>query len=390
MSDTLYDQLRAFQQSGDADGVVDRLIESLRDQRRWHKLFDARMLKCKASLGLPVSRPASLQDVPPEHRKEVETAYVEAAREAGQAFLDAGDIPSAWMYFQVIREPQPVREAIDSLPATSNSDENLEQVMRIALFEGVHPIKGIEMMLRLHGTCSTITSLDQAIGQLPQDDRRACAALMVRELYRDLRENVEREVQQKLAMLPPGQSLRELIAGRDWLFNGGNYHIDVSHLNAVVRFARSIEDAEDLELATELAEYGCHLHPQLQYAGDPPFEDFYPSHRQFFNALLDRDRDDAIGYFQDKLDQEPDERDKPLLAYVLVDLLVRCGREDEAVDLAARYLTKLSDEVTLSFFDLCLSTSRYDALREAMQANDDPVGYASAIVAETRHTVPSE
>ena len=246
------------------------------------------------------------------------------------------------------------------------------------------------MMLRLHGTCSTITSLDQAIGQLPQEDRRACAALMVRELYRDLRDNVEREVQQKLAMLPPDQSLRELIAGRDWLFNGGNYHIDVSHLNAVVRFARSIENPEDLGLAMELAEYGSHLDPQLQYGGDPPFEDFYPAHRQFFGALLNRDRDEALTYFREKLDAEPDERDKPLLAYVLVDLLVRCGQPDEAVDLAGRYLTNLSDEVTLSFFDLCVTSSRYDALREAMRTNDDPVGYAAALVTESRNLASSD
>ena len=384
MSENLYDQLHSLHQNGNTEAALDRLIESLREQKRWHKLFDALMLQCKAKLGLPVSRPSSLQDVPQEQRKEVEAAYVAAAREVGQAFLDAGDIPSAWMYFQVIREPEPVKQAIEKLPLSTNTDDTAEQVMRIALFEGVHPTKGVEMMLSLHGTCSTITSLDQAIGQLPQEDRQACSAIMVRDLYRDLRENVEREVQQKIPTLPPGTPLKELIAGRDWLFEGGNYHIDVSHLNSVVRFARSLESTEELELALELAEYGRRLDSQLQYGGDPPFEDFYPAHIQFFHVLLDRDRDDGLAYFREKLDQEPDERDKPLLAYVLVDLLMRSGRQDEAVDLARQFLTNLSEDVALSYFELCAGAARYDALRESARGNDDPVTFAAALVEESR------
>lgn len=384
MAETLYDELLGLHQRGETKVALDRLIESLRADRRWHKLFDARMLRCKAELGLPLSRPSSLQDVPQDQRKTVEAAYIEAAREVGQAFLEEVDIPSAWMYLQVIREPDAVRQAIDALPLPSNTDERCEQVMRIALFEGVHPTKGLQMMLRLHGTCSSITSLDQALGNLPQAERKACASIMVRELYNDLRDNLEREVQQKLAMLPPGQTLRELIAGRDWLFSGGNYHIDVSHLNSVVRFARSIENPENLGLALELAEYGMHLDPQLQYGGDPPFDEFYPAHVQFFKALLDRDRDEALSYFREKLAQEPDERDRPLLAYVLVDLLIRCGRPTEAVDVAAAHLTRLSEDVSLSFFDLCVETGRFETLRAAQQANDDPVTFAAALAAEAQ------
>lgn len=384
MADSLYDELLALHQQGNTTAALDLLIERLRAERRWHKLFDARILRRKAELGLPVSRPASLQDVPAPQRKLVEETYIEAAREVGQAFLAAGDIPSAWMYLSVIREPEPVRQAIEDLPLPAHGDENLEQVLRIALFEGVHPVKGVEMMLRLHGTCSTITSLDQALANLPPVDRRACASLMVRELYRDLCENVQREVQQKLAMLPAGASLRELMAGRDWLFEKGNYHIDVSHLNAVVRFARSIESPEDLELAVQLAEYGSRLDPQLQYGGDAPFDDFYPAHLQFFRALLNRDRSEALDYFRERLEAEPDERDRPLLAYVLVDLLVRCGDRDSAVDVAARYLTNLGDDVTLSFFDLCVESGRFDALQSAMRAKDDPVGFAAALAAASR------
>jgi hypothetical protein len=381
MSDPLFDDL-ASRTRQDRFAVLDRLIEALRERKEFHKLFDARMLRRKAELGLPLSRPASLADVPDTLRKQVEETYIAAAREAGEGFLAAGDVPSAWMYLQVIREPQKVAAAIEALPIAADSSESSERILRIALFEGVHPTKGLRMMLRQHGTCSTITALDQALTNLKQPDREACARVLVRELYNDLRDNVERDVQRKLAMLPPGSSLRELLAGRDWLFEGGNYHIDVSHLSSVVRFARSIESGEELDLALQLAEYGARLDPQLQYGGDPPFEDFYPAHIQFFKAVLGRDRDDALGYFREKLAHEPDEQDQPLLAYVLVDLLMRVGRLDEAVDVGAKYLTNLGEDVTFSFSDLCLKAGRLDTLQQVMREKNDPVGFAAALVAK--------
>lgn len=383
MPESLFDDLSTLSTSAGTGAMLDRLIAALRDEGRYHKLFDARMLRRKQELGLPLSRPASLADVPQPQRKAVEETYIEAAREVGQLFLNSGDIPSAWMYYQVIREPAPVRDAIEALPLPTSGDEAADQLVRIALHEGVHPTRGVQMMLRLHGTCSTITSLDQALPNLPQPERRACARIMVQDLYRDLRDNLEREVQRRVAVLPPATPLRDLIAGRDWLFEGGNYHIDVSHLSSVVRFGRSLESPEDLDLALQLAEYGSHLDPQLQYGGDPPFEDFYPAHIQFFRALLNRDRDAAIAYFRDKLEQEPDERDRPLLAYVLVDLLMRSEQLDAAVDVAVEYLANLGEEVSLSVFDLCVQAGRFETLRKTLRDHEDPVGFAAALAAES-------
>ena len=80
------------------------------------------------------------------------------------------------------------------------------------------------------------------------------------------------------------------MAGREWLLANDSYHIDVSHLNAVVRFARALDrECPELDLALQLAEYGARLAPQYQYAGTPPFEEFYPAHIRFLGALLGRD-----------------------------------------------------------------------------------------------------
>ncbi|MCA9030253.1 MAG: hypothetical protein KDA66_05545, partial [Planctomycetaceae bacterium] len=100
MSDSDFSQLESASSQG-TSALFEQLETLLREKKDYHKLFDARVLKKKAELGLSLARPSSLQDVPEEHRKEVETVYVEAAREAGGLFLAEGDITNAWMYLQV-------------------------------------------------------------------------------------------------------------------------------------------------------------------------------------------------------------------------------------------------------------------------------------------------
>jgi len=381
----LFDRIERAHCSGGPQAALDQLILALRENQQLHELFDARMLAKKFALGLPLSRPSSLQDVPDELRKDVEKAYVEAARESGEGFLQRGDIENGWMYLQAIREPAKVAEAINRLPDYLDDYEQLERILRIALYEGVNPEKGIRMMLRAHGTCSTITALDQALPRMSPVQRSRCASIMVEHLHQELCDSVRRHVEQRIPMLPPNLSLPQLIQGRDWLFEGGNYHIDVSHLNSVVRFARSIEaPADALSLAAELAYYGTQLDPQFQYGGEPPFSDFYPSHLQFLNVLLGRNEEEGFQYFRDQLAAEPDEQDKPILAYVLVDLLMRRDRLDEAVDVAATYLSNLGDDVNISFEELCVKAHRLDVLKSVRREQGNPVGFTAALLREGR------
>lgn len=381
MQNSLFHQLEAAAQQGDTASLLQSLIKQVEQSGDWHKLFDARMLQKKHELGLSLSQPSSLQDVPEQYRKEVEATYVAAAREVGEKFLSEGNLSAAWMYLQVIREPEKLAAALDELPDQIDDYERTEELLQIALYQGVNPPKGVQIMLSGHGTCSTITALDQALPRMSQAHRAACAKIMVRSLYDDLRHSVQRHVEQKVPMLEPDLSLKALITGRDWLFEGGNYHVDVSHLNSVVRFARSIEaPAEELELARQMADYGTHLERTLQYEGEPPFDDFYPAHLQFFNILLDKNREEGLQYFREKLAAEPDEQDKPLLAYVLVDLLIRSEQLDEAVELAARYLSNLNEEVSISFDELCVKANRLDILKQVRQDQNDLVGYTAALL----------
>lgn len=370
-----------------AEAAFEEAATALRDAGQTDRLFDLRLLQKKVELGLPIGRPESLGDVPKEHRAAVEDAYRAAAREAGQALLDARDPVRAWSYFHAIGEKDAVRAAFDAMPIRSGDHPDLDyereqEVANICLFEGANPPKGVEMLLALVGTCSTITSLDQAFAQLSAADRAACAEVMVRSLHGDLVRSVTAHVEQQTPLLRPAKTLVDLLAGRDELFEGANYHVDVSHLSSVVRFARSIDPPSDaLPLAVELCEYGRRLDPTLQYDAEAPFDTFYESNFHFLSALAAAGGEDAApidqaeAFFRKKLADEPDEPDQRLIAYVLTDLLVRCGRPEAAIELAAQHLAASAAETGFSFAELCQNTGRLDKLTEYAAQEGDVLGY---------------
>ena len=385
MSESSADFLVELQQVGHSMGpaaVLNAVIAEVREQKKYHNLFDALLMKKKFELGLPLTKPTSFDDVPEGLRDEFEKTYIASAREVGELLLADKSISQAWMYLRTIREPGKVAAAIEALPKSQPVEED---VLNIAFYEGCCPVKGVELMLASHGTCSTITALDQQLPRLTPVQRKECTAVMVREMYNALRDNVQTEVQRRQPMTPPGQTLKELVLGRDWLFADGNYHVDVSHLNSVVRFARALEPNQpELKLALQLAYYGTQLDPQYQYGGNAPFEEYYPAHMQYFKALLDDERDEALTYFREKLGPDAQDQETQMAALAYVDLLQRVGQHEIALDIACQYLANAAgEELGVSIPELCSKAGRYDKLLEIAQANGDLLAYTAALIHTT-------
>jgi hypothetical protein len=72
--------------------------------------------------------------------------------------------------------------------------------------------------------------------------------------------------------------------------------------------------------------------------------------------------------------------DRRLIAYVLVDLLVRIGRLEDAVLVAADHLRDLDESSGFSFGQLCEEAGRLDLFREAAREKGDFIGFTSALV----------
>src|SRR5437870_5360054 len=200
MEPALFDQLQETLASQGPHIAIERLCKTLRADKDYANLFYALLLKKRHELGVSPVPTESAQALPEAVHAPYEDAIREAGRLVGQLYLDAGDIPRAWMYFRMIGESEPVARARE--------------------------------------------------GQAPA-----------------------------------GQSVRELMAGRDYLFEDDFYHVDVSHLSSIVQMSVHLPPCPELEQARELCAYGQRLSPRFQSQGDPPFDDQYRDYAVYLSVL---------------------------------------------------------------------------------------------------------
>ena len=382
-----FDALDRALRDGGPGAALDLLVRRLDEQGEPRALLDALLLKARHELGLPLVQTGSFAELPEGPRLAYEARYVDAIRTVGRKLLDAGEVAAAWPYYRAISEPEPVARALDAFEPAEN-DERLNQVVEVAFNQGANPKKGFELILTHYGICSAITAFEH----LPRDEatRVACAERLVRELHGHLTANLRGEVAHRGQPLPPdGASIPDLIRGRDWLFHDDAYHVDVSHLSSAVRLAPLLSDPPTVALAVDLTEYGRRLSDRHRFEGDPPFDDVFEDHRVYLRALLGEDVDQAVAHFRAKLpaSQEPeaDDPDGPVRvdavpAQVLVGLLVRLGRLDEAIDVASEHLADYPESSLFcpSVSQLCQRAGKPSRLAEIARGRGDLVHYAAA------------
>ena len=370
------------QQLSDSPGpeeMLDVLERTLLEQKGYHSLFDAKLMRTRHQLGLPLTQPSSMDNVPQEHHFAFREAYVDAAREIGHLLLQDGRLAEAWAYLRTIGEPDAVRAEIEKINIPRDADADFDEIMNLALYEGAHVVRGLEFLLRTHGTCNTITAFSQLQQQISPEERRKAAMLMVRQIYDELLSSVRHDMERRNPGLQPSASLGELIAGCANLLTDGNYHIDVSHLHSVVGFARSLK-AEDreLQLAIELCDYGSRLSEPLRYPGNAPFEEHYEAHRRFLSAMAGQDAEGTLDWFSTRMDEEAEQSNRQLSAFVVLDLGQRTGQEIEALRRVAPHLGQLEEPGGFSFSTLCIEIGQSDLLADTAAGNDDPVGWTMA------------
>ena len=141
-----FDRIAELKDSDGPQAAIDFLIGTLREEKNFHKLFDALLLKKKQELGLSLVRPTSLEDVPADIRPDFEKYYIASAREIGQLFLDSGQLNEAWLYFRTIQEPQavaPLMEIYSSFARNFNlgkgAEDALEQFAEMAKQKAAAP-----------------------------------------------------------------------------------------------------------------------------------------------------------------------------------------------------------------------------------------------------------
>jgi hypothetical protein len=211
--------------------------------------------------------------------------------------------------------------------------------------------------------------------------------LLVRTLHAELVLNLKRAIEQREGQAPASNNIAELITGRDWLFGEFDAYVDTSHVINVIRFAldlrnQDVQDRNAIRLALELCEYGAHLSSQFKMRGQPPFEDIYRDHAIYLHALLGESLDSAIEHFRTKIAAQDD----PMLAIqssqVLVGLLVRHERYQEAVEISLEHLSGIAPNQLAcpTLFQLCQLAGDSGRLKELARERGDLLSFAAGAI----------
>jgi hypothetical protein len=375
-----FDRAEQALQTGGAEAALQFLSDKFRNEKNYAALFETRLMRKRRELGLPLLQMGSLDDIPEDKRPGYEKEFIEAARETGNLFLGDGDIPRGYSYLRAIGDLQPVYDAIDRLA----TDDVNDAVLEIALHERVHPRKGFELVMASHGICRAITVFGQYPGTQGRED---CLHLLIAKLHADLIASLRRTIEQTEGeqaegAAPAGQSIPELIAGRDWLFEGMSYYVDTSHLVSILGFSLDLTDPAMLRMAIELCEYGRKLSPMFHYRGDPPFEDIYADHAVFLKALLGEDVEAGIAHFVKKVEDTDPEDIGTGPAQILVVLLGRLKRYKQAVEISVKYLAG-ADQAQLacpSVLQLCYLAEDPEKMMEIAKRKQDLLGFTAGLL----------
>jgi hypothetical protein len=376
--------------------MLDELAATLAAAGRWHALFDARLLAARLALGLPPA--GDLGTVPPDVRERLDERTLAACREAGWPLLEEGQVAAAWMYLRAAAEPEKLAARLEALaarepPADADDEESarrLQEIVGLALWEGVDPALGIALVLRTQGTCNAITAYEQAVSRLPAARQRPAARVLVEHLHRELCGSLAADLEARgIADVPPDPTtLPDLLAAAGGLADDPSVHVDVSHLQSVLRIARVCDDEPTVRRAWELAVYGCRLPAEVVYPGEPPFAEVAPASRLFFGALVGRDIEEAVRFFRHAAaTAETDAGTLPCDTLVL--LLWRLGRPAEALHAALGRPADRGMPSTLeaagllpSLVDLATAAGDWATLRRACIDRGDAITFAATLAVE--------
>src|SRR5579875_1354205 len=391
MDSAIFEELQSTLAVEGPDAAVRRLCEHLRQKKDYDRLFYALLMHKRLQLGVSPIPTGPAADLPESTHAEYEEAIRQAGRQVGELYLQEGRLAQAWAYFRMLNEPEPMRRVLDAYEP--KEDEDMQTLVQIAFYEGVHPRKGFDWILQRFGLCNAITTLSSQEFSHSLGDRLYCIQALVRALYAELRERLVAEIERqegKALQGRPGTDpaefcIRELITGRDWLFAEDAYHIDLSHLSSVVQMSMHLTPCPELEMARELCEYGQRLSGRFVNPGDPPFEDLYRAMGIYLAILAGDNVEEGLAYFHRQAEQADPETIGTYPAQVLVNLLLRLERPVEALAVARKYLAAADNRQLScpSIVELCRKVGDYRTLAEVAREQGDPVHFLAGLLAQS-------
>ena len=380
MPEDMFGRLEQLLESENPSMSFDLLIGQFRAAKDYRSLFEARLMRKRLELGLPLFLTDDLSALPSEVRESYVQAVNEAARDVGELFLSDGEIAQAWPYLRASGDSARVADAIEKVEA----GDGVNRIIEIALQEGVHPAKGLELIVSKYGICQALSAFEVSA---VEKDRGNCIAVLARSLHAEVVERLGTAIAQQEGSRPVSTNIAELIDGRDWLFGEYSTYVDTSHLVSLLQYCPEVTDAGVLRIFHDLCQYGKRLSPQVRVQGQPPFEDVYIDFDHYAQVLLGNDVESHLAHFRRKVAENDAEGSESLHAQTLVRLLARLARYEEALEVALAHFphARSADLACPAATELCHLARRFDRLKELARERQDWLSYAAAsLEARTR------
>ena len=218
-----------------------------------------------------------------------------------------------------------------------------------------------------------------------------CLDDRVAHLHREVLASLVHDLHRRGIPVEPGPdaSLTGVLEVAGGLKDDPAVHVDVSHLQSVLRIARVCTEHVTLRRAWELASYACRLPKETVYAGEPPFENVGAASRLFYGAQLGIDVEGAIAFFRKAAVLAKVEEAGSLPGDVLVLLLWRLARPAEALHAA---LDRPRDDggpsllqatgMLPSLVEMAAASGDWGPLRKACKEHGDEITFAATLAAE--------
>jgi len=369
------------------------LVEQMRSEKRYSELFEALKMFHRVELGLPAVQinpsgdddsKESGSDQDSGVQDQLDKKLIEACSEVGMALLKQGNLQEGWMYMRAVGDRAAAAAAMADIEV---NHENLDTVLGLLVHEAVDIGRGTKLSLELRGTCNTITMLESVVSMRGRADQQAAVGTLVEHVHTELLASlkadiVRREKLDATSDVHSSKSIETLLSTRSALLRDGSYHLDTTHLASTVRFARILDNPDQLRLAVDLAQYGRQLHTQYQYASDEPFAELYPMSLAFFRALLGEHVDAALRMFLQKAESLDPQEHGTVAIETYADLLTRVGRPAEAMQFLIKKMPRGMRPfgIAPSLIELAQLSGQFDPMMNHAKERGDIVGYTAALL----------
>jgi hypothetical protein len=382
--ESTFEQIESSRSKTEALSALQRMADYFLAQGDFHRLFETRKFQSRIRAGLPpfyVERPSGLSK---DQSDLIENELLDACREVGTLLANAGKLGQAWPYLQPLDDSRFVEELIERIPAT---EEKLNELIDIGFYQRAHPKHGYQLVLSHLGTCQAISAFDSMAPYLTLSQRREMAGLLLSHIYKEISTNIESSLKREGCEMP----VTSVDVPRTLTFYLESFpeqvartspHLDATHLVAVMRISRIVDQTDQLKMGIELARYGNQLPSILQYAGEVPFDETYPDHLFFLRGLIGDDPDSTIEHFNNKFQKLMSQPGEQAALETLIELLRRIGRVDRALELAIQFGGKDfgSEGLAPSLIELGLAARHCEQLGQRFRTDGDLLGYAALIL----------